>query len=93
LALVTADAADACIPGGPLCNPDGKTGRKLSKDKLENLRRKIKEAKEELDRANKVPNKDRAAKEAVKRAERLYKKLWNDLSKSEPHAKRAQGSN
>jgi hypothetical protein len=69
----------------------GKTGRKASKDTVENGRRLIEEARRKIKELSSKPNKKPADREAVERAERELKRLLDKVRKSEEHARAGQG--
>lgn len=68
----------------------GKTGRKLSKDALENAQRRVAEARKERDRLRTVQNKTPESKEAIKKAEKALTKAEDALRASENHAQDSQ---
>ena len=69
----------------------GKTGRKASKDALENGKKRVDEAREKVKRLESKPNKCKEDKAAVEAAKRELNKAISDKAKSENHAQRGQG--
>lgn len=68
----------------------GKTGRKLSKDKIQNQRKKVEELEKERDVLRSKRNKTPQDKKDLKKAEKALKKAREELKKSEEHARQSQ---
>ena len=71
----------------------GKTGRKLSNDRLERQQEAVDQLRDERDALRSQPNKTPEDKAALAAKERELNRAIDRLKASEEHARKAQGSN
>jgi hypothetical protein len=71
----------------------GKTGRKISRDRLAHQKERIEKLRKERDELRKVQNKKPEDHERFEAKERELKRAIDQLRASEEHARKGQGSN